>query len=191
LIEAAYKVSDLLFIERLFTQVIHSGPEDHSWISGQFGYRRVRTCRAKTPEQTLVSVWVWEREKSKAAIPRQSRSELEAMPSQVLSKFYQGLSKAEREELVYLVHGFSITARVDGSGLNQRTIEMRRSRLRDALGLNGERLNDEDRERLWMLGIRLEWGSLGDIGSLVSPPTVAQAVKRIAWFYDELPEALR
>jgi hypothetical protein len=193
LIEAAYKVSDLLFIERLFAQIVHSGPEDHSWIAQQFGYRYLRTCHAKTSERTPVSVWVWERETSKAAIPRHSRSELEATPTQVqaLSHFYQFLNRATREELIYLIHGFSIIARVESSGLNQRTIEMRRSHLREALGLNSDRSDDENRERLWKLGIRAEWGSIGDIGSLMSQPSVAQALKRIAWFYGELPEELR
>jgi hypothetical protein len=189
LIDAANKTGDLLTIERLFTQVLHSGPEDHSWTAQEFGFRFIRTCRAKTEEKTPVSVWVWERQKQRAAIFRQSRSELEATPPQVkaIAQFYQSLSGVEREELVHLAEGFSITARMRETDLNLRTIEVRRSRIREALGLGQGGLTQRNIDRLRELGIRAELGSSNDIGSLVCQPVVAQAIKRIAWFYGELP----
>jgi hypothetical protein len=85
-----------------------------------------------------------------------------------------------------LIHGYTIHASTEATGLERRAIETRRARIRDRLGLS-EDPDDETLKRIAALGIDLQRGSLRDLSSLFCQPAVAQALKRIAWFYGELP----
>jgi hypothetical protein len=187
LMDASFRSGDLIDYHTLFTQYILGAEEDDSWFERDLGFRKIRVCSAKTPERAKVSVWVWQRDASLPLLRRQYRWELEATPEQVahLTRFYQCLGKKQREELIYLVHNFSIQARVDGFGLKRRTINARREKIRLALEEELERWGVE--KGLFSLGIDLQRGALNDLATLFCQPTVAQALKRIAWFYSELP----
>jgi predicted DNA-binding protein YlxM (UPF0122 family) len=103
-----------------------------------------------------------------------------------LASFYQSLSQAEREALVYILEHSSINYHAEQTDLTRRAIEDRRSRLRASL-LPETKSEEEQLAYLRTLGIKPERGSLHDLASLLCQPRVAQALSRIAWFYGESP----
>lgn len=184
LLDVAYRMGEIFQCKTLFTQFLHSGENDDTWIAEDLGFSRIRTCASKTPEQTPVSVWVKERETGVIQLQRQYEWTLEATPDQVaaLASFYQSLGKVQREELVYLIQGYSISARVKRHRLKKRTIDVRHALIREAL-TNASIIHGDT--GLQALGIDEGRSQKNNIPDLLGQPLVVEALKRIAWFYGE------